>query len=303
MSKVENNEDTVTSEPIYAAGYLNQSREDETDLVDLWIAIWSYRKVILSSVIIVAAIGIACFELLYNSKSASTVRSEIGIESIISNGKHVPIVDLEVLIKRIQHVLLPRISSLNQFDQIKPLIKATKVSRISKNSNIVRIVSKVAAGDIADFSRFHGQLIDNIMLELKKSAGSSHTEVRDTLTLIKDRIANLEGLIITLEQDRQNEINSQATSDQILHNQIVLTKSDIRSEIDLLTDRINSLELSLSNEGSQVLLNAAVSKRPARLRKPVAYAMIFMASVLLGLFATMIVIFARKVKDRMAAAE
>jgi uncharacterized protein involved in exopolysaccharide biosynthesis len=68
MSKVENNANPVSTEPSYLVGFTNQSRDDEIDLVDLWIVMWSYRKLFLSSLILVAVIGIVCFELLYNPK-------------------------------------------------------------------------------------------------------------------------------------------------------------------------------------------------------------------------------------------
>ena len=77
MSKVENNENPVHGEPVYPAGYINQWRDDETDLVDLWIMMWSYRKLFVSSVILIAVIGILCFELFHPSKTTyyGTLRS------------------------------------------------------------------------------------------------------------------------------------------------------------------------------------------------------------------------------------
>jgi hypothetical protein len=229
--------------------------------------------------------------------------------SIISDGERVSVVDAGVLIKRIELVMLPRISSLSQFEQIKPLIMATKISRVRtsevrgkrEDSNIVEIVSKVPAREVDDLSRFHDLLVDEVVQELKKSAGLLTAGVRDTLISVKSRIVNLEGLIIALEQGLLDEVNSQVTSDQSLQNEIALKKANIQSEINLLTERIKYLELSLSNEGSHVLLKAGVSSETRGSKKPVAYVVIFMLSVLLALFLTMVVIFARKVKDRMAA--
>jgi hypothetical protein len=274
---------------------------------------WSYRKLFLSALILVAVIGIVCFELLYNAKPASTVtvRSVIEIERIIIDGRRISVVDAGVLIKRIELAMLPRISSLSQFEQIKPLIMATKVSRVniskvkasrrSEDSNLVEIVSKVPTRNIDDLSRFHDLLVDEVMQELKKSAELLTAGVRDTLILVKSRIVNLEGLIIALEQSLLDEVNSQVTSDQSLQNEIAFKKANIQSEIDLLTERIKYLELSLSNEGLHVLLKAGVSNNTRRLTNPVAYGVIFMLSLLLALFLTMGVIFARKVKERMAA--
>jgi len=313
MSKVENNANPVSTEPSYLVGFTNQSRDDEIDLVDLWIVMWSYRKLFLSSLILVAVIGIVCFELLYNPKPASkvTVRSVIEIESIISDGRHISVVDAGVLIKRIELVMLPRISSLSQFEQIKHLIMATKVSRVGtsevrskrEDSNIVEIVNKLPTGEIDDLSRFHDLLVDEVMQELKKSAELLKADVHDTLILVKSRIVNLEGLIIALEQDLLDGGNSQVASDQSLQNEIALKKANIQSEINLLTERIKYLELSLSNGGSHVLLKAGVSSNTSRSNKPVAYVVIFMLSVFLALFLTMGVIFARKVKARMATGD
>ncbi len=226
MSKVENKENSVTNEPSYPVGYANPWRDDEIDLVDLWIVMWSYRKLFLSSGILVAVIGILCFELLYNPKPASTVtvRSVIEIESIIADGRRISVVDTDVLIKRIELAMLPRISSLSQFEQIKPHIMATKVFPISKNSNIVEIVSQVAAENRIDLSLFHGLLVDEVIQELKKSTELLTAGVRDTLISVKSRIVNLEGLIIALEQGLLDEVNSQVTSDQSFQNEIALKK-------------------------------------------------------------------------------
>ena len=94
MSRVENNANPETTEPSYLVGLTNQSRDDELDLVDLWIAMWSYRKVFLSSVILVAVVGILYFEFAYRAKPGpgpspspspmSTVRSLIEIENIVT---------------------------------------------------------------------------------------------------------------------------------------------------------------------------------------------------------------------------
>jgi hypothetical protein len=229
------------------------------------------------------------------------VRSVIEIESIIDGGERISIVDPDVLIKRIEFTMLPRFSSLSEFAQIKPLVMATKTARISKDSNIVEIVSKMPAGDVAVLSRFHDQLVDDILLELKKSAVLLTTGVHDTLLSVKSRIVNLKGLIITLEQDLLNRDNSQVMPNQLLQDEIALRKANIQSEIDILTERTKYLELTLSNTGSLVLLKTGVSQNSSGLKKSKAYSIILMLALFLALFLTIGVIFSRKVKERMAA--
>jgi hypothetical protein len=192
-------------------------------------------------------------------------------------------------------------SSLGEFEQIKPLIMATSISRIKKGSGIVEIVTKVPAGEIADSSRFHGQLVDEIMPELNKSAELTKIGIHDNIFAARSRIVNLKGSIIGLEQDLLDEANSQVASNQLLKDEIGLRKANVQSEIDILTERVKYLELTLSNTGSLVLLKAGVSGNSSRLTKPGAYAIILLLSVLLALFLVMGVIFARKVKERMAA--
>jgi len=309
MSKVENNENPVRDEPSYPVGYANPRGDDEIDLVHLWIVMWSYRKLFLSSVILVAVIGILYFELFYNVKPTYSVRSVIEIESIIDEGERISIVDSDVLIDRIKYSKLPRFSTLSEFEQIKPLIIQTRVSprrRVSpirKGSDIVEIVTIVPASEIADSSRFHGQLVDEILLELNKSAELTKIGIHDNLFAARSRIVNLKGSLIGLEQDLLDEANSQVASNQALKNAIELRKANMQSEIDILTERIEYLELTLSNTGSFVLLKAGVSGNPPKFTKRTAYFMILMLSVFLALFLTMGVIFARKVKDRMATTE
>jgi hypothetical protein len=303
MNQVGNDENSVTSERPHPVVYTNPLQDDEIDLVDLWIVMWSYRKLFLSSVILVAVVGILCFELAYDPKSMSTVHSILEIESFIDDGKRISIVDPDVLIKRIEYSKLPRFSSLGEFEQIKPLIMATSISRIKKGSGIVEIVTKVPAGEIADSSRFHGQLVDEILLELKESAELIKVGIQDNLFSAKRSIVNLRGLIIALEQDLPDGTDSQVASNQSLQDEITLRKANIQSEIDILTERVKYLELSLSNTGSLVLLKAGVSGNPTGVAKPVAYSIILMLSLFLALFLTMGVIFARKVKERMAAGD
>jgi hypothetical protein len=312
MSKVGNNENPVTSEPSYPVGYTNQSRDDEIDLVDLWIVMWSYRKLFLSSVILFAVIGILYFELAYNVKPTSTVRSVIEIESIIDEGERIPILELDVLIKRIQYSKLPRFSSLSEFEQIKPFIMATRVSPVKRvapirqesYSYIVEIVTKVPTGEIADSSRFHGQLVDEIMPELNKSAELTKIGIHDNIFSARSRIVNLKGSIIGLEQDLLDEANSQVASNQLLKDEIGLRKANVQSEIDILTERVKYLELTLSNTGSLVLLKAGVSWNSSRpIKKYKAYSIILISSLFLAPLLTMGAIFVRKVKERMAGGD
>ena len=72
MEKVGNIEGSAKTEPPYPAVYINQWQEDEIDLVDLWIVMWSYRRLFLSSAILMVVIGILCFELFYIEKPTST---------------------------------------------------------------------------------------------------------------------------------------------------------------------------------------------------------------------------------------
>jgi hypothetical protein len=303
MNQVGNDENSVTSERPHPVVYTNPLQDDEIDLVDLWIVLWSYRKLFLSSVILVAVVGILCFEFAYDPKSMSTVHSILEIESFIDDGKRISIVDPDVLIKRIEYSKLPRFSSLGEFEQIKPLIMATSISRIKKGSGIVEIVTKVPAGEIADSSRFHGQLVDEILLELKESAELIKVGIQDNLFSAKRSIVNLRGLIIALEQDLPDGTDSQVASNQSLQDEITLRKANIQSEIDILTERVKYLELTLSNTGSLVLLKAGVSGNPTGVAKPVAYSIILMLSLFLALLLTMSVIFARKVKERMAGGD
>ena len=297
MGKVENNENPGTNERSYLAGYVEQRPEDEIDLVDLWIVMWSHRKLFLSSAILVVVIGILCFELFYSPKSISTVRSIIEIESIILDGNRISILDPGVLTKRIEIAKLPRFSSLSEFQQIKPSILTTTAS---PGSNIVEIGSKLPTGDMVDLSRFHGQLVDEILMELNASAQLLKAGIQESLFSVKSRIVSLKGMLITLEQGSSDGVNSGETSNRLKQEEIALRRSNFESEIEILTERMKYLETTLSKTGSRVLLKAGVQENSKGLAKPVAYTMILILSLILALFVTMGVIFARKVKERMA---
>ena len=304
MREGENNKKPLAVEPSLLAGYIYQGREDQIDLVDLWIVMWAYRKLILSSLVLVAVIGILCFELFYNVKPASkvkpasTVRSVIEIETI----KRIPVVDPDVLIKRIEFTMLPRISSLSEFAPNKRLIMTTSASRISNGSNIVVIANKIPDGKVADISRFHDQLVEDILQELKESAVLLTANVHDAIFKARKRIIVLDGSKINLERELLAKANSQNKKHQERVDELTLRKTNIQSEIDLLTQRIEYLELQLLNTGSRVLLKAQVLEKPlSSSNRTLAYSVIVMISIFFAALLTMGVIFARKVKERMAA--
>jgi hypothetical protein len=301
MEKVGNIEGSAKTEPPYPAVYINQWQEDEIDLVDLWIVMWSYRRLFLSSAILIFVTGILCFELFYLEKPTSSVRSIVEIESVVVRQKKISVIDPDILINRIEYSKLPRFSSLVEFEKIKPLIMTTTASPLKQGSNIVAIVSKASTGDIADVSRFHEQLVDEIQLDLKKSAVMVTAGVNDTLYSLKTRIIQLRRNVINLEGDLIKRANSQVASNKSAIDIITSKKANLESEIDTLTERIENMELIQSNAGSLVLLRAGVTVNPPGFSKRFAYPMILMLSLLMALFATKGVIFARKVKERMAA--
>lgn len=301
MGKVGSKEGPGKIDPSYPAVYINQWQEDEIDLVDLWIVMWSYRRLFLSSAILVVVIGILCFELLYTAKPTSTVRSIIEIESVLSGQRRILAIEPDVLINRIEYSKLPQFSSRVEFEQIKPVIMSTTVSRIKRGSNIVEIVSEASAGDVGDLSRFQGQLVDAILLDVKKASEKVSAGVNDTLYSLKTSIVQLRRNVAELERDLIKEANRNVASNKLVLDNIAARKTSLETEIGILTERIENMELTRSNAGSLVLLKAGVSVNPPRFSKRIAYPMILMLSLLVALFITMGVIFARKVKERMAA--
>jgi len=312
MSKVENNTNPEAAEPSYLVGFTNQSRDDEIDLVDLWILMWSYRKLFLSSVILVTVVGILYFEFTYKAElsSTSTVRSIIEIEKITFKDQRILVLDPDRLMKRIEFTMLPKLSALNDFGHIEQLIMTTKVSQLSeknsKENSMVEILTEGSDGDVVDISRFHEQLVSDILRELEKSAAllppnDSHNGIFSA----KSRIIKLKRLILDLEQELSDRANSQVESNRPYQVDIASRKVNIQLEIDLLTERIQFLEAKPLNTGSLVLLKAGVSENssPHRLAKRSVYALILVVSFFLGLFLTMGVIFAGKVKERMATGD
>ncbi len=290
MSKVENDESAGKSEPSCPAGYSSQWRDDEIDLVDLWLAMWSYRKLFLLSAISAVVIGTLCFELFFNTGPTYSVRSVIEIESTINGGK---------LINRVQYSKLPRFSGLSEFEPVKSLVMGTTISSVKKGSGIVEIVSKTPACETDRLSRFHRQLVDEILMELNASGQSSISGFQESLFSARSRIVSLQGILIALASGSLDGADSRETSNRLNPEEIALRKSNVESEIEILTERMKYLEAELSKAGSHVLLEAGVSEKGIAKTRP--YTFIFMASLFLALLFTMGVIFARKVKERVAA--
>lgn len=277
-------------------------QEDEIDLVDLWITMWSYRKLFLSSAILVAIVGILFFELLYNEKPTvtATVRSIIEIGSKTVSGTQFLVESPDVLAHRIEISKLREFSSMSSFSKISSFIMSTSIIPYHK-THMLEFRNVVPVSAVTEVSEFHGQLVEAILLDIKEASNSLMAGTRDTLFTVKSRMIELRGLQISLDQDLKASDHSGAGLSQSSLYEMELRKENIQAEIDILQERAGNLEQMLSDTGSVILLKADVSeKSTSGMNKPQAYSLIIVTSLVLAVFVTMAAIFIKNVKQRMA---
>jgi hypothetical protein len=226
-------EDASTRESAGLHDYQTMIRDDEIDLVDLWLFFWSRRKLFVSSTILIAMVGIVVFEMYYGPRQVTMVHSVIGLQNAVVNGKVVSTVTPDALAKRIEYIDLPRIAAEQENNQIKPMILATKAVPI-KGTNMVEITSEAPDSAISDVTKFQGQLVEEINLELRGLSYSLSGDISDRMYSLNRSVISLKRLTSELNLGLWPGVEEQDSSSQSFRDQPGQRKKQITTELDSL---------------------------------------------------------------------
>jgi hypothetical protein len=272
--------------------------QDEIDLVDLWILFWSYRRLFLSSAIVVAITAILFLEIFFDVAPRSTVTSIIEVEAAVVDGEFVPAVSSDAVAKRIQYLILPKFVSLGNFASIESIILGTRVKTVPR-TRMVEIVSETEDAVLPVTVEFHDQLVDELVAELKQSAYPASPDFRNSLFSFKQGIIRLRSTLTALELATQAS-ESEGSAIASLRRQIALRKNDLQTEIDILVEGVNQLESEIKPKEPHVVVKAGLMGKSPDISKPMAYALIVLVSLFVALLVVVAANFASRVREKMA---
>ena len=290
-------EDASTRESAGLHDYQTMIRDDEIDLVDLWLFFWGRRKLFVSSAILIAMVGIVGFKLFFESKQVQIVHSIIEVQSVVVDGKIVTTLSPDNLAKRINYVDLPRIASEQEYNHIKPIVLATKAAPINK-TNMVQITSEVPGSSIGDVTKFQDQLVEEIYSEL---IGSSYSLSGD----ISGRIYSLNRSVISLQRvtsdlDLWPGAETQDAASQSFRDQLDRRKKQITTELDSLSIDLKYIESTMPKVEPRILVKGQISDKTVGMKSSTAYSLIIFLAFFLAIFIVVGATFVAKVQDRMA---
>ena len=295
VSKIKTSEQMTSprnEEPTY--------QSDEIDLVDLWISFWGRRNLFLLSAILAIVLGIVLFETMYTPKREATVRSIIETQGIRVGHNAVASEYSDALARRISIADLPRFASVDEFSHIKPILVSSAVTAI-KQTNFIEIVTIVPPSEVEQVSKFHNRLTEQIVSDIKIPPRSVLKQTRDQLSSIQVGVTRLRSLVHDLEGELQHDVHLNASPNQTPENKSTLNLDEVGAEIYLLSEDIISMMMNFWRLNPRVLIAAEVSEKTAGVKKPMAYSVIIVLGIFLGIFVVIANGFVARVKERMAS--
>ena len=298
-----NNRSNDTASPsgqVAGSSEFDTSRHsDEIDLIDLWIFFWNRRKVFASSVILIAILGIVCFELVYVPKEISSVHSMIEVHEGLPNQANAVIAFTGMLARRMNIVDLPRHASAQEFDAVRSYVLSSSVGAIPGTS-FIEIVTNTPAGSIDGVVKFHRSLLAQIVTKLENTPFHLNDDLENKSESINRGVIRLRSLMRDLDDLLRRDDNTQLFSSPSIQDDVNTRLTLLTAQIDELSQSVSTLDLGQQKVHPRVLAAASVSQKTAGLKKSVAYVLICLLAVFLAIIIIVGSTFAAKVKERMS---
>ena len=290
---------TSARESVGPPDYQTSVQDDEIDLVDLWLFFWGRRKVFISSAILFCVIGIAGFEMLYVSKQIVTVRSMIEVQELLLSQTNVTIQYAQAVSRRIEQVDLPRVASIGEFEPIKSHLMSTSINPID-GTNLIELVTVAPAGLGAEVSRFHVQMTERIVSELRSSSRELNVDLHDQFNQLEGGVARMQDMLGGLEAAVRRNVSAQNLSNQPGQVEINIKIDDLSAQALKTRQDINNMNLILRDINPRVLDVASISESTVGRKKSMAYSLIIMLSLFAGIVVISVDAFASRVRNRVA---
>jgi hypothetical protein len=299
MKGSEVTENTSVRESAGLPDYRTSIPDGEIDLVDLWLFFWGRRKLFVSSAILFAVIGIAGFEMLYVSKQMVTVRSVIEVQELLLGQTDVTIQYANAFSKRIKHADLPRVASIEEFKPIKSHLMSTSINPI-KGTSLIELVTVAPVGLSTEVSRFHVQLTEKIVSELKSSSRELNADLHYQFNELGGGVAQMQDMMEGLKAVVRRNAAVQNLSNQPNQIEINVKMGDLSAQLIETAKGLKVLGLMLRDINPRALDVASISERSIGMKKPIAYSLIIILSIFAGIVVILVDSFASRVKDRVA---
>jgi len=297
MQNNEHTANTTQKDSIKPSEHRISTQSDEIDLVDLFLFFWDRRRLFLSSMMLIAVVGIIGFEVLDQSQSVSTVQSVVEVRR---SAKGTSVVTPKALARRIVYVDLPQLSSAPEYDSIRSHILATTSEAIA-HTNMVEITSVVSNSDPVDIVKFHERLIERISADVTFPSIPVAEEISHQLDVLKESIARLQQMIIKRGQQVGTGAKKQDRSSRVFLRQIEFQGNHLKNIQNSLFPKFRHLVSGLSNNEFRVLVRGRVSTESIEgVKASTAYVLIIVFAVFAAVLIIAVRAFVQKVMERMA---
>jgi hypothetical protein len=335
MNQVSKKEGLEPVHPLYMIGY---DQDDEISLVDLWIALFAFKRLFLSSLVALMLLGIIAITQFISPKySMSTV---LGIARYNDSTIETPAAALN----RINVLILPDLTKKLMIDHNMALFNTSVTN--PKDTNLIVIENRVTNENEALFAKFqkqiglsviesHKSLLLNLnadlhrRISLAQSVGELNSlsfndyvnkfelGAKSSIQLIKQRIIQLidnnRAIQSVVNQSKnmaliplvQMSDNNQTISD-LLTKQLDLEQK-LSSNFKVFSEEFKQKELKILElenliqaEVTQISGNGKLSLKPVGLSHGKAYAIVIALSFFLSFCLTLVAIFRTKVTERLA---
>ena len=168
---------------------INNTNEDEIDLIDIWITLSRYKKVFLSVFLTLLLLGLVKAIFFYQEKY--TLTSVIQIGSINNGGVITAIESPESLIGKLSNALIPEITNNLLIEHPKLPKFDTNVSS-PKSSDIVLIQNTIKASDIDIFSEYQKNLAALVLSDHNQKITYAQSDLIAEMSAAQAKLNNLQ---------------------------------------------------------------------------------------------------------------
>jgi len=270
-------------------------RDDEIDLVDLWIFFWDRRKLFLISAMLVVIVGITGFELLYTPKRVAAVRSLMETRDIAVDTRASAPAYLAAYIQRLKIVDLPRLASAKEFSRVRPYLLASSII-VMNGTEFIEVVTNAPASAAADVSRFHNELTAHMASEIQSPV---YSKLYVRVASANREMELLRAKLIALQQEVTSETAAQTSSSYPKQNDISKKLGSMMVQIDGISKDLDVVTRSFQHFTPRVLIAASVAEKSTGIKKSTAYTLIVLLAMFLGIFVVIGDSFVARVRERM----
>lgn len=234
-------------QPVYTQYVSAPYREDEINLVDVWIALTKYKKTFFAIAIPVFIIGVLWIFFVFNERYTLTSALQVGSFSLNSQIKQIE--STESLKSKLVNILIPDVT----YRWLKENPDSEKFSTIintSKSSNVVLIQHKIKNSQVDQFTQIQHTITETVIENHNKKIKLYQADLLAKLKLEQvklNELMNEQTLNLLLEKEKLIIQIEESKLKNIQDNLTILEKGGSEGYLSSLNNQ--QRELVMSNEG------------------------------------------------------